>query len=296
MENKKDNFGMKFIFALFLVIGIIVYPVTSFAESSVSFDKKSYIVGDKIKISGRVVFEENVPIVIQVRSISDIVAIKQFFPLKSGSFSTEFDASGPKWTQSGTYTVIISYGDERFEKTFSFSITSTSEKKESEQTKQIEEKIQSQKPKAKISISDFPDTTLSPNYYINLYNTDSDFKKLFDTSFPGYQIQELVESIVEEKWEDLMTRFGDLNLWKENVNNDLEAIKQEILRTRENFNNLQNMIVGKVTNYNRSVSELGSEMKALEQVMQKIIQPLTTNVKELSKITSELKEKKSKSK
>ena len=192
MENKKDNFGMKFIFALFLVIGIIIYPVTSFAESSVSFDKKSYIVGDKIKISGRVVFEENVPIVIQVRSISDIVAIKQFFPLKSGSFSTEFDASGPKWTQSGTYTVIISYGDERFEKTFSFSITSTSEKKESEQTKQIEEKIQSQKPKAKISISDFPDPTLSPNYYINLYNTDSDFKKLFDTSFPGYQIQELV--------------------------------------------------------------------------------------------------------
>ena len=125
---------------------------------------------------------------------------------------------------------------------------------------------------------------------LNVYPTQS--RAYNPPELSSNQVQELVESIVEEKWEDLMTRFGDLNLWKESVNNDLEAIKQEILRTRESFNNLQNILVGKVTNYNRSVTELGSEMKALEQVMQKIIQPLTTNVKELGKITSELKTKK----
>ncbi len=192
MKNKKDMFSMKFIFTLLLVIGIIIYPITSFAESSINLDKKSYIIGDKIKISGKVVFEENIPIVIQVRSISDIVAIKQFFPLKSGSFSANFDAIGPKWTQSGTYAVIISYGDEKFEKNFGFLTVSKSEKNESEQSKQIKENNQSQKLKPKISIVDFPDPTLSPNYYINLYNTDLDFKKLFDTSYPEHQIQELV--------------------------------------------------------------------------------------------------------
>src|SRR3989344_2116801 len=143
-------------------------------------------------------------------------------------------------------------------------------------------------------LEEAPEHEPEQNENLNVYPSQS--RVYNPPELSSNQIQELVESIVEEKWEDLMTRFGDLNLWKENVNNDLEAIKQEILRTRENFNNLQNMIVGKVTNYNRSVSELGSEMKALEQVMQKIIQPLTTNVKELSKITSELKEKKSKSK
>lgn len=107
------------------------------------------------------------------------------------------------------------------------------------------------------------------------------------------QIQEIVESIVEEKWEDLISKFGDINLWKESVNNDLEAIKQEILRTQERFNNLQNILIGKVTDYNKSVTELNSEMKALEQVMQKIIEPLTNNVKELGRITSDLKKKKS---
>ncbi len=107
------------------------------------------------------------------------------------------------------------------------------------------------------------------------------------------QIQEIVESIVEEKWEDLISKFGDINLWKESVNNDLEAIKQETLRTQERFNNLQNILIGKVADYNKSVIELNAEMKALEQVMQKIIEPLTNNVKELGRITSDLKKKKS---
>jgi hypothetical protein len=132
MEDKKGVFCMRFIFTLFLVIGIIIYPIDSFAESTVSLDKKSYIIGDKIKISGRIVYEENVPIVIQVRSISDLIAIKQFFPLKSGSFSTDIDVICHKWTQSESYTLIISYGDEKFEKIFSVSTTNTSEKKESE--------------------------------------------------------------------------------------------------------------------------------------------------------------------
>jgi len=60
------------------------------------------------------------------------------------------------------------------------------------------------------------------------------------------QIQEIVESIVEEKWDDLISKIGDVNLWKESVNNDLEAVKQEILRVQEKFNNLQNILVGRV--------------------------------------------------
>ncbi len=132
-------------------------------------------------------------------------------------------------------------------------------------------------------------------------NAQSSFNRYAESS-PRYnagipelssnQIQEIVESIVEEKWEDLISKVGDINLWKENVNNDIEAIKQEVLRTQERFNNLQNILIGKVNDYNKSVGELNSEMKALEQVMQKIIEPLTSNVKELGKITFELKNKK----
>jgi hypothetical protein len=110
--------------------------------------------------------------------------------------------------------------------------------------------------------------------------------------FSSSQVQEVVEAVVEEKWEDLISRVGDINLWKESINNDLESVKQEILRMQERFNNLQNILIGKVADYNKSVIDINAEMKALEQVIQKIIEPLTTNVKELNKITNELKKKK----
>ena len=105
------------------------------------------------------------------------------------------------------------------------------------------------------------------------------------------QIQGVVESVVEEKWEDLISKMGDFNLWKENVNNDIESLKQELLRTQERFNNLQVALVGKVSDYNKNILEIGSEMKALEQVFKNILEPLSSNVKELSKITDELKKK-----
>ena len=109
------------------------------------------------------------------------------------------------------------------------------------------------------------------------------------------QMQQIIEAVVEEKWEDMTSRVGDLNLWKETINSDLESIKQEILRTQERVNNLQNIMVGKVTEYSKSVSNTSTEMKALEQVIQRILQPLTTNIKDLNKVTSELKQHKHRS-
>lgn len=105
------------------------------------------------------------------------------------------------------------------------------------------------------------------------------------------QIEEIAESIVDEKWEDFLEKIGDINLWKENVNNELISVKQEIIRTQDRFTNLQRAILGKVNEYNQSISNISTEMKALEQVFQKILQPLTSNIKELSRITEKLKKK-----
>ena len=41
--------------------------------------------------------------------------------------------------------------------------------------------------------------------------------------------------------------------------------------------------------YNDSVISVTTEMKALEKVLERIINPLTTNIKDLSKITNDLK-------
>mgnify|MGYP001602379137 FL=1 len=105
------------------------------------------------------------------------------------------------------------------------------------------------------------------------------------------QIEEIAESIVEEKWEEVNSIIGDLNLWKEKTSSEIEAIKQEILRIRNSFENLNNAVVGRVEGYQSNIMDLGAEIRALNKIMEKIIQPLTSNVKELSLITEKLKKK-----
>lgn len=116
---------------------------------------------------------------------------------------------------------------------------------------------------------------------------------------PAYQeehVEELVESVVSEKWEDFTSKIGDLAVWKETTKNDIESIKQEILRLEQRFENIQKSMLGKVADYGKGIQDIGSDIKALEQVLQKILAPLTSNVKELSKIAETVKKKRAASK
>ena len=93
----------------------------------------------------------------------------------------------------------------------------------------------------------------------------------------------LVESIVKEKWDDLVGDVGDLAIWKESVKNDLASVKQELLRFENRFDSLQRSIIGKVHDYNKGIKDIGSDIRALDNVLQKIITPLSTNIRELNK-------------
>lgn len=105
----------------------------------------------------------------------------------------------------------------------------------------------------------------------------------------GEESEELVEAIIDEKWQEVSNTLGELNLWKSKVDDDLTSIKQEILRISHRFDNLQKAVLEKVSAYSKDIAEVGTEVKALERVLQNIIKPLTTNIKELSRITGKLK-------
>ncbi|MDP3728126.1 MAG: hypothetical protein Q8R18_01595 [bacterium] len=105
------------------------------------------------------------------------------------------------------------------------------------------------------------------------------------------EVQALVEQVVEEKWKEMMKSVGDISIFKARVSDDMEAVKQELLRTQKRLEDLQVAVLGKVKDYNESVLGIGNDMKALEQVFSKIMEPLVSNVKELGKITEELKKK-----
>tara|TARA_Y100000310_G_scaffold202483_1_gene202672 strand:+ start:9546 stop:10208 length:663 start_codon:yes stop_codon:yes gene_type:complete len=103
------------------------------------------------------------------------------------------------------------------------------------------------------------------------------------------RIEEIAESIINEKWQKMVEDVGDMNVWKEKVRTNIASMKQEILRVENRFESLQKVIVSKVNDYDKNISDVGSEIKALEKLLQKIIEPLTNNVNELSRITDRLK-------
>lgn len=103
------------------------------------------------------------------------------------------------------------------------------------------------------------------------------------------RIHEIIEAIVGEKWQESMAGLGDLVAWKEKINHDVVSIKQELIRLEERFEQLQNAVLGRVKTYDEGIKGVHTEMKALEQVFSKILEPLTTNIKELNRITQDLK-------
>ena len=102
-------------------------------------------------------------------------------------------------------------------------------------------------------------------------------------------IEEIAESIIAEKWRKMIEEMGDVNAWKEKTSNDLDAVKQEIMRIENRFENLQNSVIGRIKEYDQAVSDVGIEMKALGKLLSNIVTPLTENVKKLERIVRDIK-------
>lgn len=105
------------------------------------------------------------------------------------------------------------------------------------------------------------------------------------------RIQQLAESIIHEKWEEFNKKVGNIELWKEKVDTNITSLKQELIRTQHRFENVEKAVLNKVTDFNKSMESVTTEIKALEKAMEKIVEPLTSSIKELKKLTEELKKK-----
>ncbi len=100
----------------------------------------------------------------------------------------------------------------------------------------------------------------------------------------------IAEAIVDEKWKEIKTLLDKRKEWEEMTNNDLVKLKQEVADARNDLNNLHKAIVSKISDYDQNLLSVGTEIKAMEKVFQKILPDLTQSVNELSRL-SEVKRK-----
>ena len=184
-----------------LIAFSIIFSSTAYADS-INLNKQNYVFGDVVIISGKVAFEEGTFIGLQIMTPqkSDIVVIDQFFPKNDGSFSKSYKAQGPKWSNDGTYFVRLVYKDQNYEKTFNFkklenleNESKTLPTQNTNQTQNFAEpssEVDTSNPK--LRVQGFPDPSNAPNYYLERYSKEQEYRDWFDKSFPNFTIHEIV--------------------------------------------------------------------------------------------------------
>lgn len=103
------------------------------------------------------------------------------------------------------------------------------------------------------------------------------------------RIHEIAESIIDEKWSALVENVNKILDWKDASEARINKMEQEIEDMKHSFDKLHEGVLGRINEYDRSMVDLGTEIKALEKVFQKILPSFMENVGELSRITERMK-------
>lgn len=103
------------------------------------------------------------------------------------------------------------------------------------------------------------------------------------------EIEEVAEAIIEEKWQDIAAEIRKIADWRDTVERRLAQLEAQTLSLKDNFDKLHSALLEKIDEYDRHISEVGIDIKALEKVFQKILPTFTQNVNELSRVAQDLK-------
>lgn len=109
---------------------------------------------------------------------------------------------------------------------------------------------------------------------------------------PSQSTEEVVESIIEERWTELQSELKKFTDWKSTVQSRLDKLEQSFSDLRGDVENLHKALVSKLGEYDKSLVDVGTEIKAMEKVFQKVLPELTSSVQTLSAMTKGKKETK----
>jgi hypothetical protein len=104
------------------------------------------------------------------------------------------------------------------------------------------------------------------------------------------RIEELAEAIIDEKWNDLMENINRIVEWKEKTEERITQMETMMKSIKDDFDKIHTSVLERVGDYDKHISEVGTEVKALEKVFQKVLPGFMENVSELSKITAAMKQ------
>lgn len=106
------------------------------------------------------------------------------------------------------------------------------------------------------------------------------------------EVEQLVESIIEEKWSELSKDINKIVEWKNEIEARLMKLDQKFESLKDDFDKLHQAIIGKIGDYDKNILTVGAEIQAMEKVFSKVLPIFTENVNELSRVTQTLTKRK----
>ena len=104
------------------------------------------------------------------------------------------------------------------------------------------------------------------------------------------RIQEVAEAIIDEKWEEFAKDIKRVIEWKERSEDRIAKLEQQVIDMRLSIDSLTKSIMSKISAYDQNIVDVGTEVKAMEKVFQKVLPTLTESVNKLDRMTKGYKE------
>lgn len=112
------------------------------------------------------------------------------------------------------------------------------------------------------------------------------------SSAEGYDersAEELIESIIEEKWSEIEEDVQKVVDWKKDTEKRIKSLEQEFAMLKEQFDKLHQAVIGKIGEYDKNILNVGAEIKAMEKAFSKIIPEFAESVTQLTELVEDLK-------
>ena len=99
------------------------------------------------------------------------------------------------------------------------------------------------------------------------------------------RIQEVAEAIIDEKWDDLVKDIQKVIEWKERSEDRIAKDEHQIIDLKINMDSLTKSMMAKISSYDQNIVDVGTDIKAMEKVFQKVLPSLTESVNKLDRMT-----------
>ncbi len=105
--------------------------------------------------------------------------------------------------------------------------------------------------------------------------------------------EELIESIIDEKWEDLLSDVTKIIEWKNSANSKIVELEHKFDALKNDFDKIHSALLRKIDDYDKNITHVGAEVRAMEKVFSNVLPVFAENVSELSQIAKQLGSSKS---